>query len=701
MNEFEDLVSGVDAGLSNPCVVSFSAQPNDRKKEISVYPVKTQLEIPYGGSFDLNVSLDLTQTRGGKPEDYEISYELFGVDYVSMEAASIGSGVLEKKETTPKDRVLAKYTSAVEVKPDAKKLTPIPVSARRGKLFLVVSVRRIEDDAIKKSTIEGHILRNSEYDEAILDTGSAFREAVAKALMQNGNLVVGENATVTEDESGVMKFRTNIDGEDVYAELYFVVDDSGGVQIKFAYKGKDSEEVTLHEADLLEMMSNAKGKDGKSAYDLWIEAGNEGSVDDFLRSLVGPQGPKGDQGDVGPKGEKGDKGDAGEQGPQGIQGEQGPKGDTGARGPQGPQGEKGDAGEQGPQGIQGIQGIQGPEGPQGPPGEDGSPGAIIPITGQTVADPASVNMGDELVFSTDTSVAIDTVLSVITKQISVGWTVRNTGSTTISVTKLGEEIASVDAGSSVSGKWIRTSDSVYISVFKRALGEGGNSYVTWSGENADEVTLSIPDNIDLPISFYGSDQTSANLTKLSGTTGGKKNIRNFAANNSGLKEASIIFPSATNIAWAFSNCEKLESLHVEAAKTETVGRLMSDCPALKTAYVYAPEAIQYVAWAYNSTNITDLSFNLAKLRTLDFSSVANGQLFLLQNLTILNGGLAACTSFNISALANLTATSIQNIIDALPDYSGTGTSALVTFPPYDILTAEQKTQITNKGWTWS
>lgn len=387
MNEFEDLVSGVDAGLSNPRVVSFSAQPNDRTKEISVYPVKTQLEIPYGGSFDLNVSLDLTQTRGGKPEDYEISYELFGVDYFLMKDVSIASGVLEKKEPTPKDRVLAKYTAAVEVKPDTKKLTPIPVSARRGKLFLVVSVRRVEDNTVKKATIEGHILRNSEYDEAILDTGSAFREAVARALMQNGNLVVGENATVTDDESGVMKFRTNIDGEDVYAELYFVVDDSGGVQIKFAYKGKDSEEVTLHEADLLEMMSNAKGKDGKSAYDLWIEAGNEGSVDDFLRSLIGPQGPKGDQGDVGPQGEKGDKGDTGGQGPQGIQGEQGPKGDPGDKGEpgeqgpqgiQGPKGDKGDTGPEGPQGEQGIQGPQGPQGetgPQGLPGEDGADGA--------------------------------------------------------------------------------------------------------------------------------------------------------------------------------------------------------------------------------------------------------------------------------------------------------------------------------------
>jgi len=33
-----------------------------------------------------------------------------------------------------------------------------------------------------------------------------------------------------------------------------------------------------------------EGHDGKSAYELWIDAGNEGSVEDFLNSLVGEDG---------------------------------------------------------------------------------------------------------------------------------------------------------------------------------------------------------------------------------------------------------------------------------------------------------------------------------------------------------------------------------------------------------------------------
>ena len=39
-----------------------------------------------------------------------------------------------------------------------------------------------------------------------------------------------------------------------------------------------------------------KGTDGKSAYDLWLEAGNEGSSEDFLASLKGERGEQGEKG---------------------------------------------------------------------------------------------------------------------------------------------------------------------------------------------------------------------------------------------------------------------------------------------------------------------------------------------------------------------------------------------------------------------
>ena len=63
-----------------------------------------------------------------------------------------------------------------------------------------------------------------------------------------------------------------------------------------------------------------QGEDGKSAYEIWLELGYEGTEEDFIAWL------------------KGEKGETGPQGPQGEQGE------TGPQGPQGPQGDKGDTG---------------------------------------------------------------------------------------------------------------------------------------------------------------------------------------------------------------------------------------------------------------------------------------------------------------------------------------------------------------------
>ena len=71
------------------------------------------------------------------------------------------------------------------------------------------------------------------------------------------------------------------------------------------------------------------GINGKSAYDLAVEQGYTGTVEEWLESLKGDQGEQGIQGI---------------QGLQGVQGVQGVKGDTGGKGPKG---EKGDTGEQG------------------------------------------------------------------------------------------------------------------------------------------------------------------------------------------------------------------------------------------------------------------------------------------------------------------------------------------------------------------
>lgn len=99
-----------------------------------------------------------------------------------------------------------------------------------------------------------------------------------------------------------------------------------------------------------------KGDDGKSAFEVAVENGFVGTVEQWLASL------KGNTGEQGPQGIQG------EQGIQGIQGEKGEKGDKGdpftysdftaeqLEALRGPQGEKGETGEQGIQGEKGETG---------------------------------------------------------------------------------------------------------------------------------------------------------------------------------------------------------------------------------------------------------------------------------------------------------------------------------------------------------
>lgn len=71
---------------------------------------------------------------------------------------------------------------------------------------------------------------------------------------------------------------------------------------------------------------------GKSAYQLAVQEGFDGTLDEWLASLKGADGK---DGETGPEGPRGIQGETGPQGPQGIQGETGPQGE------QGPQGESG------------------------------------------------------------------------------------------------------------------------------------------------------------------------------------------------------------------------------------------------------------------------------------------------------------------------------------------------------------------------
>lgn len=181
------------------------------------------------------------------------------------------------------------------------------------------------------------------------------------------------------------------------------------------------------------------GTKGYSAYEVAVQQGFKGTVDEWLASLVGPpgqdgsikfeeltpeqkemlRGPKGEpflysdftqeqlealRGPQGIQGETGPQGERGPQGIQGIQGPTGPTGATGATGPQGKQGEKGETGERGPQGEQGPQGDTGPQGPAGTPGADGKSatikiGSVTTLAAGSQATVTNVGTENEAIFN--------------------------------------------------------------------------------------------------------------------------------------------------------------------------------------------------------------------------------------------------------------------------------------------------------------
>lgn len=77
------------------------------------------------------------------------------------------------------------------------------------------------------------------------------------------------------------------------------------------------------------------GSNGKSAYEIWLELGNEGSEDEFIASLKGPKGDTGTQGAPGTPGKDGSNGQKGDKGEPGAKGDKGEPGTPGADGADG------------------------------------------------------------------------------------------------------------------------------------------------------------------------------------------------------------------------------------------------------------------------------------------------------------------------------------------------------------------------------
>lgn len=127
------------------------------------------------------------------------------------------------------------------------------------------------------------------------------------------NLVSVESTGIVLDRGA-----TDMDGE-VNIELFpFYQRGLDGEDGKDGADGKSAYDLWLEEgnegsvADFLGSLKGgqgSRGEDGADAYEVWLQAGNEGSVQDFLDSLKGEDGKDGVDGKDGADGAQGEKGD--------------------------------------------------------------------------------------------------------------------------------------------------------------------------------------------------------------------------------------------------------------------------------------------------------------------------------------------------------------------------------------------------------
>jgi hypothetical protein len=135
-----------------------------------------------------------------------------------------------------------------------------------------------------------------------------FKRATAKAF-RNANIILLEGQPAVEIDTFKLKIG---DGKTRYNSLPYIGYHSGGKEGKSAYQiwrdagydgtvddfldfcvgpaGKSTYEIWLslgNEGTIVDFINSIQGAEGKSAYKLWIEEGNTGTISDFLKSLVG------------------------------------------------------------------------------------------------------------------------------------------------------------------------------------------------------------------------------------------------------------------------------------------------------------------------------------------------------------------------------------------------------------------------------
>ena len=155
----------------------------------------------------------------------------------------------------------------------------------------------------------------------------------------------------------------------------------------------------------------------------------------------------------------------------------------------------------------------------------------------------------------------------------------------------------------------------------------------------------------------------------------------------------------------FSKCSRLLTLpNIDFSIATTLSGIFNYCESIEAIPdIYAP----------NCTGQTNQMFNYCKKlkslgkitispdKSLDSSAFGYtfGSSYWLPELTEF-GGVATGRSFTLVNLPSLTASSVDNVLEAVSDLTGTSTQT-ITFHSavYDALTEEQKALATSKNWT--
>lgn len=90
-----------------------------------------------------------------------------------------------------------------------------------------------------------------------------------------------------------------VDGSKIQNNGKLVLTENNELQLVY-------EDGTIESLGTVQTIKGDSGSDGKSAYEIWLSAGNTGTLEDFLASLKGEKGSTGKQGLKGESGEKGE-----------------------------------------------------------------------------------------------------------------------------------------------------------------------------------------------------------------------------------------------------------------------------------------------------------------------------------------------------------------------------------------------------------